>query len=452
MDAQALGRYLRQTRETQELTLEDAEYVLKIRRGILESFELGEFTIPNASPVQIRGFIRNYARYLGLDEEKVIAYYDEALAGGGSARSSSSAFGVMRKKGKRDSQPAPAVNTPVAPRTITDTHPRLPNVPSGSANGISQGDRGTSPIVWILRALVAIAAVAIIVLVIIQLIPLDQLISGSPTEQANSDILAQLPPTASAAQVASPTLLFLPTATGAVSNYTGEGLLLELTITQRAWLQIAADNIQQFSGLTRPGEQMTIRALDNITLSSSNAEALEAIFNGQVQPVFGARGQRVDLVFSAGGVQISTGPGFAPTPVESVTPLPTPTDPAGALIAALTPSATIGPSPTPSNTFTPSNTPTDTLTPSATFTPSNTFTITSTPTDTPTDAPTATSTLPPTNTPVPSTTIVPSDTPLPTATQTPSATPTPTQTMTSSPTPNLPPRFTPANATPTKGA
>ena len=171
MDAQALGRYLRQTRETQELTLDDAEYVLKIRRGILESFELGEFTIPNASSVQIRGFIRNYARYLGLDEEKVIAYYDEALTGI-PTRSSASAFGVMRKKGKRESQQAPAVTTPVAPRTITDTHPRLPNVPPPASNMTPQIERGTSPFVLIMRALVALAAVAVIVLVIVQLLPL----------------------------------------------------------------------------------------------------------------------------------------------------------------------------------------------------------------------------------------------------------------------------------------
>lgn len=55
MDALALGRYLRETRETKELTLEDAEATLHIRRRILEAFELGDFTVSGVSDVQVRG-------------------------------------------------------------------------------------------------------------------------------------------------------------------------------------------------------------------------------------------------------------------------------------------------------------------------------------------------------------------------------------------------------------
>ncbi len=41
-------------------------------------------------------------------------------------------------------------------------------------------------------------------------------------------------------------------------------------------------------------------------------------------PSFGMRGQLVTVVFNRAGVQISSGPGYEPTPVESPTPLPTP--------------------------------------------------------------------------------------------------------------------------------
>src|SRR5215216_2039953 len=79
MDAQALGRYLRETREAKELTLDEAEQALRIRRRILESFEAGEFNIPEFAVIQIRGFIRNYAHYLGLEEDRVVSYYEAAL-------------------------------------------------------------------------------------------------------------------------------------------------------------------------------------------------------------------------------------------------------------------------------------------------------------------------------------------------------------------------------------
>ena len=79
MDPQALGRFLRQTREAKELTLDEAETALRIRRRILEAFEVGEFHLPEFAPIQIRGFVRNYARFLGLDEDRVLTFYEEAL-------------------------------------------------------------------------------------------------------------------------------------------------------------------------------------------------------------------------------------------------------------------------------------------------------------------------------------------------------------------------------------
>ncbi|HRL12748.1 MAG TPA: helix-turn-helix domain-containing protein, partial [Aggregatilineales bacterium] len=78
MDAYSLGQYLREARETRELSLQQAEADLKIRRFILEAFEAGDFGALDVSPVQIRGFLRNYARFLGLDEDTVIQYYDSS--------------------------------------------------------------------------------------------------------------------------------------------------------------------------------------------------------------------------------------------------------------------------------------------------------------------------------------------------------------------------------------
>src|SRR5882762_2884133 len=98
MDAQALGRYLRESRETKEITLEEAEHSLKIRRRVLESFELGRFTFSDATNVQTRGFIRNYARYLGLDDDRVVTYYESALE---------EATNPRRKRSTRQSQTTP---------------------------------------------------------------------------------------------------------------------------------------------------------------------------------------------------------------------------------------------------------------------------------------------------------------------------------------------------------
>ena len=433
MDAQALGRYLRQSREAKELTLEDAENALRIRRRILESFELGDFNIPDFSQVQIHGFIRNYATYLGLDQDLIVQYYEVARQED-QARKSPSPFTLGgRKKSKRAVQST----NPVAPRAITDTNPSLPDV---SLVPLSERRRGSGGLLnALLRLVVALAAVAIIVFVAVQLLqPPPTVLPPGATEP---DILGDLPPSMTFTPTPSPTpqALITPTA-GLQQAYTGTGLLITIEFEQRTWISVAVDGAEQYVGVARPGTVLEYPAGDNITVTASNAQALDVIFNGQEQGSYGMRGQRVDITFSAAGIEVITGPGFAPTPENSATPLPTPTSDSGALIAQLTPTDTPGPSPTPSDTPTITQTPSDTPTPSITPTPSDTPTITLTPSETPV----------PSNTPTASNTPSPTWTPSPT--RTPSVTPTPTNTLTPSPTAILPPRATLEIATPPKSA
>lgn len=429
MDAQALGRYLRQTREARELTLAEAEQVLKIRSRILESFELGDFNVDGSNSVQIRGFMRNYARFLGLDDELVLQYYDAALLDG--ERKQSLLPRPRRKKAKRDTQQTNAVapQPQYAPRSITDTHPILPPLPAAPLVERRRSPGNTVMNLFV-RLLVGLAALSVIIFVVVQL--LRPSLTQEEITSTPGNILGQLPPPVTLTPAASSTPLPLPTVPQTQTNYAGEGLLVEINVEQRTWINISADGVQQFEGLVRPGERLQYSGQDNISLTAANAEALSVIFNGQPQPSLGARGQRVDVVFRMSGVEISSGPGFAPTPVTSNTPLPTPTDPQGTLLAELTPTATDGPSPTPSNTPEATNTPTETLTPSLTFTPSDTPVPSDTPTETYTPSSTFTDTPPP------------SDTPTPTATLTPSITHTPSATAI------LPPRQPATEPTPTK--
>ena len=76
----SLGIWLRRTREARQLDLQDAEQALRIRRRYLQALEVGDFeALPG--PIQARGFLRNYARYLGLPVEDVLARYDAEVEG-----------------------------------------------------------------------------------------------------------------------------------------------------------------------------------------------------------------------------------------------------------------------------------------------------------------------------------------------------------------------------------
>ena len=379
MDACALGQYLRESRQSNEIELEDVVARLRIRWPILEAFEAGDFAATGLSDIQVRGMLRNYARHLELDEEHVLQLYDGTRYGK-----------TERRRGR--------------PNLITNSSAAMPAIDLAEKRAARRGS--------LLRAVILLAgslvAVAIIVFVTYALI--DSETNGvSPGESPRPEFIADIPPTATF----TPWPTFTPTVpTATPSNrarYSGSGVLASIQIHQRTWLRVWADAVEQFAGVAAPDTLLEYSAISEITITASNAMALDVMWNGQQQGQFGGRGQQVDITLTVDDVDYSTGAGVAPSPALS--PTLQPSDVAATLLAQLTPP---GPSPTPT----------------LTLTPGHTATITATPSDTPTSTATASDT--------------PTSTATATVTDTPTITPTPTLTAI------LPPRVTQAGLTPTK--
>ncbi|MCS6772998.1 MAG: helix-turn-helix domain-containing protein [Anaerolineae bacterium] len=73
--ASELARQLRAAREARGLSLDEAARHVRIRRRYLEAIEAGRFNeLPEGPPA--RGFVRNYARFLGLDPESAISSFE----------------------------------------------------------------------------------------------------------------------------------------------------------------------------------------------------------------------------------------------------------------------------------------------------------------------------------------------------------------------------------------
>lgn len=71
-----LGDALREARKQKGSSLAQVEGAIRIRQQYLAALEKEHFA-EFASESQIRGFLRTYALYLGLDAEEVLEYYDE---------------------------------------------------------------------------------------------------------------------------------------------------------------------------------------------------------------------------------------------------------------------------------------------------------------------------------------------------------------------------------------
>lgn len=419
MDAFSLGRYLRETREAQERTLDDAVHQLKIRRVVLERFEQGVFRQGDLAEVQERGFLRTYARYLGLDDDQILQVYTASQV-------DHSPTPASRKRQTQVTSPAPSPN---ARLNVTETNPSPPKVTVNPASPtttmMEQMDarvrRRTN---WLNRfalGMVALAALSIIFFVSYQLlrepapaITLVELPAILPSITPSP--FATLIPTTAPLQA-----LQEPTKRAPLSHdYSGQGVLVTILAQQRTWIRVVADGQEEFVGMMPPDAVVEQQAFERIEISATNAAALLITYNGEAQRLVGGRGQAVELVFTRERMDILSGLVAENDPALLLTAQQTPTLDVGALILAQTPTSTEGPSPTP------------TLTPTVTLTPTITLTPSLTPSSTPTVGPTPTITLTPSSTP----------------TLTPSQTLEPTQTFT--PTAVLPLRLTPSQSTPVK--
>lgn len=438
MDGYSLGQTLREAREGKELRLEDAEATLKIRHYILEGFEQGNFNVIDASPVQIRGFIRNYARYLALDEDRILSLYDAVLEG--SQRQNRRRSQRLQERNGRDhhdardkrstgTQPILAANQ----RPVTDPL-RQPLQERSNQTRSGKRSRGSGRVLGLLRTLliliIAVAAVAVIAFVTMELL---QRPTAAATTSDNGTsqlgVFDQLPPTLTPTPRPSVTPIRTPTfAAQSVQNYAGEPVFVTIELRQRTWLRVNVDSVEQFVGVLRPQEAvLEYRALTEIIINASNAAALVITYNGQLQPGFGARGQGVDITFRPNNdITIMTGPEFEPTPIFS----PTPQDTAIPLAATLLAEETASSTPTPTTESLPA-----TLDPLMTPLPAL-------------ETPILQATETPTLEVVPPTEVTPeAPTPEPTTESTTEPTIAPTETSSGA---ILPPRITPTNVTPTK--
>lgn len=459
-DAEALGLRLREAREARELTIDEAGRATRIRPRFIESLERGDYA--GMTPVQAQGFVRNYARFLGLDLDLVMAEIQADRAG--------------RRWNRILPTPAPDTAPPANIRAITRAaeQPTLRAVrPRGPRPRARRG--------FVVNIVIILVAGAVVVGVILggtRLI--DNLVesesNGSQVvpSPAGAASPSQAGETTSTPQTAIEMTPLTPQGQFVAPVLTGNMVTVVIEITQVAWVRVVADGTVQYEGTAREGDILNYTGERSVQVRTNNAAGLRLTINNQPQGSLGGRGQLFEYTFSLdGGTPIPTLPvlpgdvgmlpsatpdlpiaspaeatlfftpaatlpldpgdgsvleteGITPPALPTDTESPAPTDtalppsPAPSLTPTSQPSATARPADT-ATSLPPSATPT--ISPSPTLTPSQTSTLTATPTLTPTRTPSRTPRPSPTWSATPSAT--PSSTPFlpPRHTRTPSATP-----------------------------
>ena len=152
-----LGQKLEEARNRKGISIREAEESTKIRGHFLASFEQDNFDL-NLPPVYLSGFLKNYARFLGLDTEAVLAEL-ESLSSSSSSKSAKKNLGSLTTtESSSDGEVATATPTPTGS-------------PSGGGSPLSVSE--TAKPSGILRpALLVVAGIFVVALVIVGVVKL----------------------------------------------------------------------------------------------------------------------------------------------------------------------------------------------------------------------------------------------------------------------------------------
>lgn len=263
----SLGIWLRRSREARKQELDDVVRALRIRRRYLQALEMGDYeALPG--PIQARGFLRNYARYLGLPVEDVLARYDAEVQG-------------------VPVQPRILEIEPVGPKGMRTWAPPPPSVEEERAAVRANASGG----------LLKILAVAFVLFALFTLIVFIWLQWGQETEieAAASPVMPTLTLTrqSEATVIPSPPPAFPVSADGTVR--------IRLLPLSHAWISVSADERIVFQGIAGPEQAVEAVANEIVIVSTGNGGAFRLFLNGTDWGVLGEQGQIVRRAWSPTG-------------------------------------------------------------------------------------------------------------------------------------------------------
>ena len=270
----AFGEALRKEREKRGITLDSVSDGTKISTRFLRALEAEQFDqLPGG--VFNKGFVRAYARHVGLDEDKVVADYlvaaglvpDAALEPhGGTDRSQGSAH--------RSADPLRITEAPAHAARLEQELPReFPWLAVALA---------------VVLALVMLAAWGYFSYRAHRGIP-------APSHALHPDTPKPVPSAAAAASPATATSL---PPTGSTSP-----LLLVIHANQDSWLFVTADGVAQGETMLFRGSEKSVQADKDILLKAGNAGGLSFLWNGNRLPPQGEEGEVATLDFDRKGVK-----------------------------------------------------------------------------------------------------------------------------------------------------
>jgi hypothetical protein len=259
-----LGQYLSSAREARSIDIRDAAQQTRISINYLKALEEEDFSkLPGE--VFVRGFLKNYVRFLHLDEAEALKRYAE-----------------LKPKAHPAPPPSPEMEN-TAPPPDSGARRKMP----------------VEPFIW--GALICTA----LLLFLFASLPSKRVKKGHHPEN-----IQQLP------------LSTVPTDTLLLPERTGK-LYLEVIALEDTWLLVRTDTSPQKKAVLKKGESLIWSADERFLLSYGRVDALKLLLNGEELSVRGAKDTPVrDLAVSRAGILNQPLPAKQPQPPARPKPKP----------------------------------------------------------------------------------------------------------------------------------
>jgi transcriptional regulator with XRE-family HTH domain len=239
-----LGRYLQDARNERGIDLREAAQQTRISIQYLQALESEDFSkLPGE--VFVRGFLKNYGKFLSLDESEVMKRYGE-----------------LRQK-------------PAASSSVVQPEPSVPAAEKSRSWKVS-----VEPFIW--------AAGIIIVLVVFLFTalpvrrPKDAHQPEATVPVAGHDQMASVP----------------------VPTLRSDKLYLEIVALDNTWVLVRTDSSPQKKAVLNKGESLIWSADERFLLSYGSAGAIKLMLNGQELTVNEPKNVVIrDLVITAEGIE-----------------------------------------------------------------------------------------------------------------------------------------------------
>lgn len=232
---ETIGEQLRAERERKGLSIKEIEAAISIRALYINAIEEGNYSIVPGE-VYLKGFIRNYANYLGLNGQEMVASYRQAQE--------------------------PIVSEVAVAKTPTEPRTRAKD----------KTDNKSGKLLIISLLVVCVAGSA------------WWLLGNQPPSKEPIETKQVQP-------LPSPTAPITTQPTTPVAPIQSKPVVIIAKYTEKCWTSVFADGKQIYEGTPQNGETITWEAQKSIAITVGNAGGIDITYNGQSLGKIGQKGE-----------------------------------------------------------------------------------------------------------------------------------------------------------------